>query len=204
MCTSAGRTLEFWYDFASTYSYLSAMRIEDMAKAADVQVVWRPFLLGPIFKGQGWDTSPFTIYPAKGRYMVRDMERLATGRGLSFRMPGRFPQSSLAAARVALVGADEGWIADFTRAIYTAEFGDGKNIGERDELTAILHGLRLDSDRIFSVVETPALKQKLKDQTAVAQRRGIFGAPSFTCRGELFWGDDRLEQAIAWADGDHS
>ena len=105
--------LEFWYEFASTYSYLSAMRIEALATAAGVAVEWKPFLLGPIFKAQGWDTSPFNLYPAKGRYMVRDLQRLAAGRGLRFALPAPFPQNSLAAARLALVGGDEGWIAPF-------------------------------------------------------------------------------------------
>jgi 2-hydroxychromene-2-carboxylate isomerase len=108
--SAPGPELEFWYEFASTYSYLSAMRIEALAAAAGVAIAWKPFLLGPIFKAQGWDTSPFNLYPAKGRYMVRDLERLATDRGLTFALPAVFPQNSLRAARLALIGGDEGWI----------------------------------------------------------------------------------------------
>ena len=87
--------LTFWFEFASTYSYLSAMRIEELAAKAGVEIVWKPFLLGPIFKAQGWDTSPFNLYPAKGKYMVRDMERIAEARGLKFRLPDPFPQNGL-------------------------------------------------------------------------------------------------------------
>ena len=190
--------LEFWYEFASTYSYLSAMRIEAMAAAAGVAVAWKPFLLGPIFKAQGWDTSPFNLYPAKGRYMVRDLQRLAAGRGLRFTLPTPFPQNSLAAARLALVGGDEGWIAPFTRAVYVAEFDNGADISDVAVLRSILDSLHLDSERIFSRIAQLDIKQRLKRQTADAQVRGIFGAPSFLCRGELFWGDDRLEAALAW------
>src|SRR5215510_14536919 len=96
--------LDFWFDFSSTYSYPAAMRIRPLAAAAGVTVRFRPFLLGPIFKQQGWATSPFNLYAAKGRNMWRDLERLCGDLSLPFRRPEPFPQSSLAAARVALVG----------------------------------------------------------------------------------------------------
>src|SRR5947208_15436143 len=120
--SAPGPKLEFWYEFASTYSYLSAMRIEALAAAAGVAIAWKPFLLGPIFKAQGWDTSPFNLHPAKRRYMVRDCERLCAELGLTFRLPDPFPQPSLNAARVALIALAEGGGEDFTRAIYRAEF----------------------------------------------------------------------------------
>src|SRR5438874_9790669 len=102
--------LDFFYEFASSYSYITAMRIAPLAKNAGVTLRWRPFLLGPIFKAQGWDTSPFSLYPAKGRYMVRDCERQCADLRLTFRLPEPFPQNSLVAARVALVGLEEGWV----------------------------------------------------------------------------------------------
>ncbi|MCL4767826.1 MAG: 2-hydroxychromene-2-carboxylate isomerase [Hyphomicrobiaceae bacterium] len=192
--------LEFWYELASNYSYLSAMRIAEMAERAGVEVVWRPFLLGPIFKSQGWETSPFNIYPAKGRYMVRDMQRLAAGRGLSFMMPPTFPANGLRAARLALVGAENGWIEPFTRAVFEAEFARGADIFDRAVLADVLSALGLDAEQMIQSAEDAAVKQRLKDQTAEAATRGIFGAPTFIAEdGELFWGDDRLEQAVGWA-----
>lgn len=192
--------LEFWYEFASNYSYLSAMRISDMARKSGVEVVWRPFLLGPIFKAQGWETSPFNLYPAKGRYMIRDMQRLAASRGLPFVMPERFPANGLKAARLAIIGADEGWIEPFTRAVYEAEFGRGADISDETVIAEVLAGLGLESAQLLERTEDPAIKKQLKDQTAEAASRGIFGAPSFVTEdGELFWGDDRLEQALDWA-----
>jgi 2-hydroxychromene-2-carboxylate isomerase len=191
--------LEFWYEFASTYSYLAAMRIEDMAQAAGVEVLWKPFVLGPIFHAQGWNTSPFNLYPAKGRYMVRDMERLARERGLRFALPQGFPLNSLSAARLAIIGADEGWIAPYSRAVYAAEFADGANIADRQVLASVLEKLKLNAEALLSRIEEPEVKNRLKQQTGEAQQRNIFGAPSFVVGDELFWGDDRLEQALAWA-----
>jgi 2-hydroxychromene-2-carboxylate isomerase len=189
--------IEFWHELASTYSYLSAMRIEALASAAGVEIAWKPLLLGPIFRTQGWDTSPFNIYPAKGKYMVRDMQRLAVARGLPFKLPSPFPQNSLHAARLALIGHAEGWGIAFTRAVYEAQFARGANIGDKRALLDILTGLGLDAHGALARSETADNKQRLRQQTEEAQELGIFGAPSFLGGGELFWGDDRLEQALA-------
>ena len=193
--------LEFWYEFASTYSYLSAMRIEALASATGVGITWKPLLLGPIFRAQGWDSSPFSIYPAKGKYMVRDMERLASARGLPFKLPSPFPQNSLHAARLALIGLAEGWGVAFTRAVYEAEFAGGADIGDKRVLLALLNDLGLEAEAVLARSETPENKQRLRQQTEEAQELGIFGAPSFLVRGERFWGDDRLEQAVGMAAG---
>lgn len=196
-------TLEFWYEFASTYSYLAAMRIEALAEAAGVDVRWRPFLLGPIFAAQGWTNSPFNIYPAKGRYMWRDMEREAARWGLVFRKPDPFPQNGLAAARVATYGADHPWVAAFTQAVYRAEFAEGRSIAEPSVINTILHDLGLDAASILRGAQAEANKTRLKALGEEARSRAVFGAPTFfTEDGEMFWGNDRLEQAIAWASGE--
>jgi 2-hydroxychromene-2-carboxylate isomerase len=197
--SETGGRIEFWYEFSSTYSYIAAMRIEALAEAAGVTIDWKPFLLGPIFQAQGWNTSPFNLFPAKGRYMVREMERLAEQHGVPFRMPAVFPQNSLLAARLALAGVDAGWIAAFTKAVYLAEFRDGLDISSKAVLEEILRGLQLDPVPIFARIAEPEIKERLKDQTDLAQESGIFGAPSFMVGEELFWGNDRMEQALELA-----
>lgn len=193
------KRLEFWYDFASTYSYLSAVRIEELAAAAGVDVAWRPFLLGPIFRAQGWETSPFKIYPAKGRYMIRDVERVAATRGRVIHMPMVLPANSVKAARIALAGVGEGWIAPFTRALFEAEFEAGRDIADDAVLADVCGSLGLDFARLSSRIVQVEIKSALKLQTDRATALGIFGAPSFvTPDRELFWGDDRLEDAVAW------
>jgi 2-hydroxychromene-2-carboxylate isomerase len=192
--------LDFWFDFASTYSYPAIMRVGALARREAVSVNFRPFLLGPIFKAQGWSTSPFNLFAAKGRHMWRDLERTCAELGLGFRRPEPFPQSSLLAARVALVGLGEGWGDDFCRAVFHAEFAEGRRIDDPDTMRGILSGLSVDAATVLEVAQTPAIKDRLREETAKAQELDIFGAPSFhTVDGELFWGNDRLESALAWA-----
>lgn len=193
------REIEYWYDFASTYSYLTAMRIEPLATAAGVRVAYRPFLLGPIFKAQGLTTSPFAANPVKGHYMARDIGRIATARGLDFHIPDPFPAHSLAAARIAMVAEAEGWIEPFTRAVFAAEFASREDIASIDVLGRIVSGLGHDPARISAASGAPEMKIALRERTEAAAQKGIFGAPTFVTKdGELFWGDDRLEQALAW------
>ncbi|MGA7326143.1 MAG: 2-hydroxychromene-2-carboxylate isomerase [Rhodomicrobium sp.] len=187
----------FWFDFASTYSYLSAMRIEEMADKADVGLVWKPFLLGPIFKSQGWNTSPFNLYPAKGKYMVRDVERIAQGRGMPFRLPESFPQNSLHAARLSLLGLGEGWGPIFIKEVYKAEFASGQDISNAEMLAGMLIAAGASPNKALESAQSTEIKEKLRANTEEAIALGIFGAPSFTtASGELFWGDDRLEHAL--------
>jgi 2-hydroxychromene-2-carboxylate isomerase len=193
--------LEFWYDFASTYSYLSAMRIEELGREHGVEIVWRPFLLGPIFKAQGWDNSPFSLYPAKGRYMVRDIQRIAAERGLTFRLEThKFPQSSLNAARLGIVAAEEGWAPVFTRELYLLQFRDAENIAEPGTLGRALKAAGQEPEMLLKRIGEQRVKDALRAQSERAAQLGIFGAPTFVTEdGELFWGDDRLERALAWA-----
>src|SRR5215510_5443162 len=121
------------------------MRVEDAARAAGVALVWRPFLLGPVFGAQGWNDSPFNVYPVKGRYMWRDLERICRKEGLAFQHPSRFPRGSLTGARVACLGADEPWGPAFVRAMYHANFAENRETGEVDVVAAILTGLDLDA-----------------------------------------------------------
>lgn len=193
-------TLDFWFEFASTYSYPAAMRIGALAEARGVTLRWRPFLLGPVFKAQGWDNSPFNIYPVKGRYMWRDLERICAALDLPFVKPEVFPQNTIMAARIALVALKQGWGEDFCRAVYTAEFGEGRNVGEPFVIADIINALGQNPDAVIEQSRTDANKDALRAETEEAMRLGIFGAPSVvTADGELFWGNDRLEAALDWA-----
>jgi 2-hydroxychromene-2-carboxylate isomerase len=192
--------VDFWFDFASTYSYPAAMRVGPLAAQAGVEVRFRPFLLGPIFKAQGWTTSPFNLYPAKGRHMWRDLERLCAELGLPFRRPDPFPQNSLLAARVGIAALDHAWGKDFCRALFRAEFGSGTRIDHAAAIDNVLADMQIEAAPVLAAAQSDAIKARLRAQTEAAQQLGLFGAPSFTTAdGELFWGNDRLEQALRWA-----
>jgi 2-hydroxychromene-2-carboxylate isomerase len=191
--------LTFWYEFASTYSWLAAERIEALAAAADVEVRWRPFLLGPIFVAQGWQSSPFNVYAAKGANMWRDIERQCMLMGLPPpTRPEPFPQNSLLAARVATALSDAMRPA-FSRGAYSAEFTKGEPIADRAVIAQVLRNCGLNAEATLAAAESVENKAALRAATEEAGKHGIYGAPSFvTPSGELFWGNDRLEQAIAW------
>ncbi len=197
--TKAPPTLDFWYEFASSYSYLAVERIGALTAAAGVAVRWRPFLLGPIFARQGWGDSPFNVYPVKGAYMWRDLERLCQSFGLSWRRPSRFPQNGLLASRIFLAGGDAAWCIPFARAVFAANFAKDQDIADAAALAEILRALGQDADAVLARAQGSEIKLRLREETAEAERRGIFGAPSFTVGEEVFWGHDRMAQAIEWA-----
>lgn len=191
------KRLEFWFEFASPYSYLSAARIAPLADEKGVQVAYRPFLLGPIFAAQGWNDSPFNIYPAKGAYLVADMAREAAALDLPYAMPSTFPRGSLLAARIACAHSDKAWTGAFVRAVFHANFAEDRAIDEPSVIAELLERLGLDASAIIAKATRPEAKAALREQTEEAMRKGIFGAPSFYVQGALFWGNDRLERALA-------
>lgn len=190
--------LEFWFEFGSSYSYPAAARIEDVASEGNVTLAWRPFLLGPIFRDQGWEDSPFNLYPAKGRYMWRDLTRICGQMGLPFRRPSKFPRNGLLAARVACQFDSETWLPPFVRAVYHANFAEDRDISTPATIASLLQKLGLPAEDVLRQAASPECKAKLRAQTEHARDAGIFGAPAFLAAGELFWGNDRLEDSVEW------
>ncbi|MFQ1062545.1 2-hydroxychromene-2-carboxylate isomerase [Bordetella trematum] len=192
-------SVQMWFDFASPYSYLAIARVGPLARQAGVTLVLRPFLLGPIFQTQGWQDSPFRLFPGKGAYMMRDVARLADKYGLPYRRPSLFPRMSVLAARLALLGQDEAWGLDFCRAVFAANFASDQDIQAEDVMRTLLTDLDLDADDWLARARSDACKEALRRQVDQARQLGIFGAPTFMVQGEMFWGNDRLEDALQWA-----
>ena len=194
--------VEFWYDFASTYSYPAAMTVARRAADHGVGVRWRPFLLGPLFHAQqGIADSPFNLQKQKGAWMWRDLGRTCERLGLPLQRPTVFPRNSLNAARAALacevLGLD---VAAFTRAVFDANFARDQDISDVGRLGEILAEIDYPGGAVLERARSDEIKDGLKAQTAEAMDKGLFGAPSFTTPdGELFWGFDRMEEALAYA-----
>jgi 2-hydroxychromene-2-carboxylate isomerase len=190
--------LDFWFEFGSTYSYPAALRVEELAARHGVSVGWNAFLLGPIFADAGWNDSPFNLYPAKGRYMWRDLERICRDQGIGFRRPSEFPRNGLLAARVACRFADAPWLPDFVRAVYRANFAEDRDISSPPIVEECLACAGEEAPRLLEQAGSEESKARLRSRTEEARGLGIFGAPCFVVDGELFWGNDRLEASVEW------
>lgn len=192
------KEIEFWYEFASGYSHISAHRIERLTHQHNLSIIWRPFLLGPIFKSQGWDTSPFNIYETKGEYMWKDLERQCNKYNVPYSRPSEFPRMSLLAARVALVAVDQGWCPEFSKRVFMANYALDRDISYPDIIAEIITDIGRDAETILRLSQSAENKMKLRSRVQEAMNKGIFGAPSFIVNNELFWGNDRLEDAVEY------
>jgi 2-hydroxychromene-2-carboxylate isomerase len=178
---------------------MAAERIGRMAGQAGIAVTWQPFIIGPILKLRPGQPSPTQdAPPAQKAYRRRDVERQCAALGIALKWPGTYPRNGLLAARVALA-ADPRWREEFSRAVYRANFAEDRDMADPAVLAAILSAMGQDPDAALQAGLSPHNKALLTARVEHAMARGIFGAPSFMVGNELFWGHDRLEQALAWA-----
>jgi len=191
--------IEFWFEFGSSYSYLSVMRIEGEARRRGVRIAWKPFLLGPIFRALGMENSPFVLQKEKGAYVWRDMARQCRKYGLGWAKPSTFPRLGVLPARIALLGAERPWIGAFCRRVMELNFVLDQEINQPERTTPILTGLGLPASEILDQAQAEPTKARLRAQTDEARARGIFGAPTFFVGTEMFWGNDRLDDALLFA-----
>jgi 2-hydroxychromene-2-carboxylate isomerase len=190
--------IDFWFSIGSTYSYLTVMRLAEVERAAGISFRWRPFNVRRVMIEQ--NNVPFKDKPVKTAYMWRDIERRAHRYGLSPRLPAPYPLPGLVLAnQVATLGVEEGWVADYTRATYRRWFEAGEAAGEEPNLSASLNEIGCDPSDAISTAQSKRIADALELSTDEAMRLGVFGSPTFVVGDEVFWGDDRLEDAILWA-----
>lgn len=195
------RQIDFFYFFGSGYAYLSVMRIEELARASGVTVRWRPINVRPLMQA---NNVALRSEAAKIKYLWRDIERRAASHGIPFVKPPIWPTDpDLLANLTAIVASQEGWCPAYSVASFRAWFLEGLPLGSQESLNQILLGLGQDPARVIAKAQSPEIAAHYAKETQEAGALGVFGSPSFVVDGELFWGDDRLEEAIAWAAGKH-
>ncbi len=194
-------SIDFWYSIGSTYSYLTILRLQEVESTFGVRFRWRPFNVRHVMVEQ--NNVPFKDKPVKSAYMWRDIERRAARYGLSPKLPAPYPLAGLVLAnQVAMVGVEEGWVSDYTRATYRRWFEAGEAAGEDPNLSASLSEIGQDPARVLPFAQSDRIAAALQAQTDEAMALGVFGSPTFVVGTEVFWGDDRLEDTILWATRD--
>jgi 2-hydroxychromene-2-carboxylate isomerase len=189
--------IDFWVSIGSTYSYLAVMRLKRVERETRVAFRWRPFSVRAIMIEQ--KNIPFVGKPVKFAYMWRDIERRAQTRGLEPRLPAPYPLKEFDLAnRVAIVGEDEGWCADYVHAAYRCWFHRGHEPGLEPGLSDVLREIGQDSSRVVELAQSETTAERYRQATEEAKALGVFGSPTFVVDGEVFWGDDRLEDALQW------
>ena len=189
--------IDFWFTMGSTYSYLSVMRLANVERSTGIAFRWRPFHLLLIL--QEMKHVPFADKPAKMQYMWRDLERRAALHGIPVKIPAPYPaKQSIVANLVAVVGMSDGWGADFVRAAYRRWFQEGEETGSEPNVSSSLRDIGQDPARVLQLASGAAANERLLAETDAARQLGIFGSPTFAVGEEIFWGDDRLDDAIEW------
>ena len=190
--------LEFYFDFSSPYGYFAAAKIEALAAKYNRTTVWRPMLLGAVFKITG--QQPLTTIPLKGSYAQHDLIRSARWFGVPFKLPTKFPVSSTAPCRAYYWLQDRDPVAAKTlaQALYRAYFAEDRDISNPEVTANVAAKLGHDKDAVTQAINDPAVKERLKTEVDAAIERGIFGSPYILVDGEPFWGSDRLEQIEQW------
>jgi 2-hydroxychromene-2-carboxylate isomerase len=189
--------IDFWFTMGSTYTYLSVMRIGELEQSTGIRFRWRPFHLLVIL--QEMNHVPFADKPAKCAYMWRDIERRAAMYGLPVSLPAPYPaKQSILANLVATVGMRQGWGADFVRAAYRRWLQLGQETGSEPNVSESLREIGQEPRSVLALANAADTTTALMAETDIAKRLGIFGSPTFVVGRELFWGDDRLHDAISW------
>lgn len=189
---------DFWFSIGSTYSFLTVQRIDDAAAEAGIEVAWRPFSVREIMREM--NNVPFVGKPAKERYMWRDLQRRAQRLGISLNVPVAYPLEHFDRAnRVAVLASREGWCEAYVKTAYRYWMLEGLPAGDEPNLRACCEDLDQAYERILEAAAHEDVETSYRQSTAEAKEAGIFGSPSFVVDGtELFWGDDRLEDAIEY------
>ena len=195
---SMAGVVDFYFDFSSPYGYLAAQAVEQIGRRQGRNVIWHPFLLGPVFKVTG--QQPLLNMPLKGDYARRDLARAARLLNVPFKLPARFPFASVAACRAFywLAKQDEGRAKALAVVLYDTAFGQGGDIGSAAGVIEVAARQGIDRDGLGEALQDPEVKAHLRQEVDKAISLGVFGSPFFIVDGEPFWGHDQLSHVERW------
>ena len=193
------KEIDFYFSIGSTYTYLTVTRILDVEKKHQIKFNWKPFSVRVIMKEM--NNIPFPKDKInKVNYMWRDIERRAEGYGFFAKTPVPYPLSEFDLAnQIAILGLDKGWGINYIRLTYKKWFQEGKEPAIDPSISEICNELGLEKDEIISEAKSEIFLNKYKSNTDTARKNKVFGSPSFIVENEIFWGDDRMEDAIKWS-----
>ena len=191
--------IDFFFSIGSTYTYLSVTRILEVEKKNQIKFTWKPFSVRAIMKEM--NNIPFPKDKLnKVNYMWRDIERRAEGYGFFAKTPVPYPLSEFDLAnQIAILGLEKGWGIDYVRLTYKKWFQEGKEPAIDPSITEVCRELNIDKDEIISQANSKEIINNYNLNTNSARDNKIFGSPSFVVKNEIFWGDDRMEDAINWS-----
>ena len=191
-------TIDFWFSIGSTYTYLSVSRLAQVQKERNVQFRWRPFDLRTITREM--NNRPFADKPVKLAYMWRDLERRCALYGIQFNGKPPYSINDLPRPnRVALIGVREGWCEAYAGMAYRHWFMEHEDPSEDPNISRSLEAIGRDAGSLMTLADSAETQQALDAETRQAKALGIFGSPTFVVGHEVFWGDDRLDDAVQWA-----
>ena len=193
------KSIDFWFSIGSTYTYLSVTRVDSISKSENVIFNWIPFSVRKIMMEM--DNIPFTppSKKIKSDYMWRDIERRAQFYGLSPKLPAPYPLTQFDLAnKIAILGMNEGWGINYVKNTYQRWFEERKEPATEPNLSEIMEDMNLNKDEVLKKVSSPEIEAIYQKNTSNAFQSGVFGSPTFIYEGEVFWGDDRLEDCIKW------
>jgi 2-hydroxychromene-2-carboxylate isomerase len=188
-------TLEFYFDCSSPWTYLAFESIQAVAARSDVDLIWKPILVGGIF-----NTVNPSVYenrarpvPVKARYYQKDLQDWARYVGIRIGQPPVFPVNSVKVMRGAFVAIEEGVLVSYAREAFRRYWGDLADISQEAEVRAIAEAVGLDVDSFMSRIADPVYKERLRDTTDELMNRGGFGSPTmFLDGGDMYFGNDRI------------
>jgi 2-hydroxychromene-2-carboxylate isomerase len=189
------RTVEFFYDYSSPWTYLAFSRIEDVCRRSEAGLEWRPILVGGIFNTVNpsvYESREHPVLP-KARYMAKDLKDWADFYALKLRFPPSvFPVNSVKSLRGALVALEHGKISEYSERVFAAYWEHDRDISRDDVLGSIVEAVGLDGAEYFEKIASAEYKERIRANTDECMRRGGFGSPTMFVGDSMFFGNDRL------------